>query len=270
MRQTESQDRLAKRHWNTDQNTDRPEQKSSTHDWTTGIVKPTFCHDCNTIAEQICLIYPSICPAIHPPCRNTANLWRWLQCDHQASPPSPKKCGLDNTSVLPSFLPSILHEHSIPFAMIAMRSPNRSASSIKCVVKIIHRPTFSARIKSHTARREFGSMPGKEAKRETGEGKAITKRWREGQMKWWEREKNEGIWNEEEERSTRMMKMMKSLLFIFSFLSGRDVPDVGSSLQCIRDPNQPRRKEDQRIQPLKGTMKKGKPKTKQKQKQKQK
>mmetsp|Transcript_6251 Transcript_6251/g.8287 ORF Transcript_6251/g.8287 Transcript_6251/m.8287 type:complete len:124 (-) Transcript_6251:15-386(-) len=43
--------------------------------------------------------------------------------------------------------------------MIAILSPRRSASSIKCVVRRTTRPSFFWRNRSHIARLEYGSMP---------------------------------------------------------------------------------------------------------------
>lgn len=48
---------------------------------------------------------------------------------------------------------------SSPPAMIAMRSPSRSASSMKCVVRRMVRPRFSPCSRSHVARLADGSMP---------------------------------------------------------------------------------------------------------------
>lgn len=48
---------------------------------------------------------------------------------------------------------------SSPLAMMAIRSPRRSASSIKCVVSRMVRPRFSPCRRSHVARRADGSMP---------------------------------------------------------------------------------------------------------------
>lgn len=48
---------------------------------------------------------------------------------------------------------------TLPLAMIAIRSPKMSASSIKCVVRMIVRPSFFCFNKFHKPRRDTGSRP---------------------------------------------------------------------------------------------------------------
>lgn len=48
---------------------------------------------------------------------------------------------------------------SSPLAMMAIRSPSRSASSMKCVVSRMVRPRFSPCSRSQVARRAEGSIP---------------------------------------------------------------------------------------------------------------
>mmetsp|Transcript_4347 Transcript_4347/g.18386 ORF Transcript_4347/g.18386 Transcript_4347/m.18386 type:complete len:243 (+) Transcript_4347:2109-2837(+) len=51
-------------------------------------------------------------------------------------------------------------QHStLPWDMMATRSPSRSASSMKWVVRMMVRPSRAVRSISHVARREYGSMP---------------------------------------------------------------------------------------------------------------
>lgn len=54
------------------------------------------------------------------------------------------------------YLPQHLKE---PLAMIAIRSPSSSASSIECVVSNIILPFFSFFINCHVKRIEYGSIP---------------------------------------------------------------------------------------------------------------
>ena len=67
-------------------------------------------------------------------------------------------------------------QRSLPSAMMAMRSERISASSRKCVVSTIVRPSRCSRSSAQIERRECGSMPGRSEERRGDEGRSEERR----------------------------------------------------------------------------------------------